>query len=67
MAVPQKASASRKRKDSPSGETDGQSEAELSPEKKKVRWEGKPGASTTEGATESDSEDTTDDKVRRGY
>ncbi|KAF8158870.1 muts domain V-domain-containing protein [Mycena galopus ATCC 62051] len=64
MAAPKKVPASRKHKRSPSRGSESQSEPESSPEKKRVRWEGKPGGSTTEGA-ESDSEDPVDDKVRR--
>ncbi|KAJ7935731.1 DNA mismatch repair protein MutS [Mycena leptocephala] len=63
MAVPQKASTARKRKRSPSRESESQSETESSPaEKKRVRWEGKP-TGTTEGTTDSDSEDPTVDKI----
>ncbi|KAJ6585066.1 DNA mismatch repair protein MutS [Mycena capillaripes] len=63
MAAPKKASAPRKRKCSPSSDSDSQSEAESSPaERKRVRWEGKP-AATTEGTTDSDSEDATVDKI----
>ncbi|KAJ7459929.1 DNA mismatch repair protein MutS [Mycena latifolia] len=58
MPVRQKASVARKRKRSPSRESDPQSDTVSSPaEKKKVRWEGKPSAATTEATTESDSED----------
>jgi hypothetical protein len=64
MAAPKKASVARKHKRSPSNGSDSPSEAESSPEKKRVRWEGKTGASTTERTTESDSEDPIDDKVR---
>ncbi|KAF7365135.1 MutS 5 [Mycena venus] len=62
MAMP-KVSARPKRKRSQSRDSGSQSEAESSPEKKRVRWEGKAGASTTEETTESDSEDPTDEKI----
>ncbi|KAJ7175937.1 muts domain V-domain-containing protein [Mycena filopes] len=48
----------RKRKASPSAESENQSEVESSPAKKKVRWEGHP--TVTEESTESDSEDFVD-------
>ncbi|KAJ7675742.1 DNA mismatch repair protein MutS [Mycena polygramma] len=71
MAVPGKSASARKRKRSPSRDDspserrrspsrdDSPSENESSPAKKRVRWEGKTGA-TTEGTTDSDSEDAAD-------
>lgn len=53
-----KATSARRRKRSPSKESDAQSDTASSPsEKKKVRWEGKLSAATTEGTADSDSED----------
>ncbi|KAJ7016657.1 DNA mismatch repair protein MutS [Mycena alexandri] len=61
MPARQKASEARRRKRSPSQESENQSETEpSSPVKKKVRWEGKPGTTATEVSTESDSEDAVD-------
>ncbi|KAJ6559109.1 DNA mismatch repair protein MutS [Mycena vulgaris] len=61
MPARQKVSAAHKRKRNPSKESDAQSETASSPaEKKRVRWEGKPNATTegsTTSSTESDSED----------
>ncbi|KAJ6477358.1 muts domain V-domain-containing protein [Mycena vitilis] len=71
MAVPGKSAPARKRKRSPSradspperrrspSRDDSPSENESSPAKKRVRWEGKAGA-TTEGTTDSDLEDAAD-------
>ncbi|KAJ6508696.1 muts domain V-domain-containing protein [Mycena sanguinolenta] len=62
MAVPRKVSAARKRERSPSRSSDSESEPASSPEKKKVRWEGK-SATTVEGTADGDSEDPIDDKI----